>query len=516
MADLQGYAVMVAETDWGALAYKSATVIGIAAVCYILTIRIMPAETSTGHDYTLNSDTLQQVGSDATSTILRSSTTTHIPATTVTQTVTATADPDKVASSLAKQLLPVLESQIASLKQELIAIQARNFLYMIIGLLLMFLLTSAYWYFFIYRPVYKAFREERDRNTGGRSDYSNMRTTVSLPPAPEDPPNPEESTNDGQRDDHGGLPDEVPTDGEHPKGNGTPLDHTKPGTRTVNPEPAPEQPISEDFADAAHGEEKSTASNSPRQSQPTIEIEASDTPVTAQPLETEESPTLVEGLKPSEGLKNARDHLEAMKVFWVQTRADKRGMLLDLVRRYYGFLNYGSPSIVQVLRKKFDEEQMKELVGNKWAEHEEWVTTKIRVDQKLPQVLKKIVQKDLENHYDTLQQPKNAAQLEIHRENVMPRMLKVKMALDMSATSDSLDAGLRQLEKLVPVRSITEFDCAIRDHIVELNAAEAQMDRKKSAPVTRKKAFVQGEEVEKGEAKAPQGTFAGLMREMNQ
>ena len=293
MPDLQDFAVVVAEVDWGNAAWQSAKVVGLLTGFYLLHVRIGPAQDNTGHDYVFGSDTLQQAGSDATSTSLRSSSTTHIPTATVTKTVTATADPDKVASSLANKLLPVLDSRFASLKEEVVAMQARYTLFMMIGLLLLFLLTTAFWYFLMYKPVYKALKEERDRNTGGRLRYNHIRTTLDRPPVSEDPHSTRELVHGERPNGNDSLtieqniktetidltpvaPQESDTDSvladvEHRKDSGSPLDQPNAGSDTVDSASATGEPVVEELANTTHDEVPPTVASPLLQSPPLVE-----------------------------------------------------------------------------------------------------------------------------------------------------------------------------------------------------------------------------------------------------
>lgn len=471
MADVEDYAVMVAEADWGALPYKSAAVIGIAAIFYLLSsIRVSPSQINNGHEHVFGSDTLQQTGRDATSTILKSSTTTQIPTPTVTQTVTATADPDKVASSLAKELYPVLDTHIASLKRELLAIQNQNLWIMMGALLVMFLFTSALWYFFMYKPVYNAFKEERSRNNGGRSGYTNIQTTISLPPAPEDPPNPEAPTNGEQLSGNGDLPEEL-ADAVQLHGTGAPPEHTSVATETLkSASPGLQKSaLSEELIKSedspgsdgsTHSEATLTAHDSPPELQPAIE----DTTV------AEQATPAVEDLTPSEALKNARKVIE--HVFTnVQTRANKKATLHDMVESYRRYLI--SQQYIECFAGVYSERKAQELVETKLNEISDWIDNDLAVHEKTIAVLRKRVRDRLEAHFVSVQAPRNDAELLNYKSTYALTVLdQVKEAPNMSATHQRLSESLEMLDRLICVRSRDEMQEAIGRHYTELAAAK--------------------------------------------
>lgn len=483
MADLEDYAVMVAEADWGALAYQSATVIGVAALFYLFHLRITPVQIDTGHDYVFGNDTLQQVGNGATSTFLRSSTTTHIPTATVTQTVTATADPDKVASSLAEQLLPVLDSRIASLKRELIATQARHTSSMMIGLLLLFLLTTAFWYLLRYRPVYKALREERDRNTGGRLRYNNIRTTVDRPPAPEDPHSTEELVHGDRPNDNGGptaeksiktetidltptAPRESDTDralvdGEHRKDNGTPIDHTNAGSDTVDTAPAPGEPVIEELADPTHSEVQSTVASPLLQSPPVVEAIIPQTP--------QEQPAFTNQPQPE-----PKDFKIPSMVFtrYNTQGLDDRAQLFLLLNSYFSWL--GDIALGRISRsgnqKACDDITQGHARFSSWIEAGENKEGVHRA--KTVATRRKRLEQQLHEHFRTVHPPTNLATLQNHKTDYRPTMNMLRNSEQARTQYDELNEQLTALESIIPTSPIHFFDFAVQESINAIEAAK--------------------------------------------
>ena len=177
-SDTGDYAMAGLENDWSAFAVG---VIGVVVlICAPLLVKKFHRKRDPIYEDIFPSDPLERSGEDATSTLLRPSSTTgpftHTITETITQTVFVAPNPDEVASQMLGQVQPAMSSQVLSLESRQATRQDEQLLYITLGILLFVILALLSGFLFIYQLVRKQFLNQHDRPCGGHPPYISIST----------------------------------------------------------------------------------------------------------------------------------------------------------------------------------------------------------------------------------------------------------------------------------------------------------------------------------------------------